>query len=207
MRVPTLVAVVSCLLVSGCATAAPADPDLAAGPGSAAASPEASASPTASPAPSPTPSPTPQPFIAPAAVSANRWACEALLDAVTLDEYAAAGFVFSEDFADRVVAEGWTLGKFVEYGGVACEWGVPQSGDYVRYGQSPITAEDAAAEVARLVAEGYPREAAYGGDLYCQLNDEEPPREDCFLFVDGEWFAGGRSLIEIMRAQTGLESK
>lgn len=207
MRVPALVAIVSCLLVAGCAATAPADPDPAGAPGSSAASPEASTPPVPSPTPIPTPAPTPQPFIAPAAVSATRWACEALLDAATIDEYLAAGFMFTEDFADRMVAEGQRIGLFVEYGGVVCQWGVPNSGDSVVYGQSSITEANAAAVVAGLVAEGYTREAAHGGELYCLVDDEERVREDCFLFAGGDWFAAPRTLIGLVQAQAGLESK
>jgi len=213
MRVPVLVAVVSCLLVSGCAATAPADP----GPGGrdpAGASPStASPSPTpASPSPtraspSSTPSPTAQPFIAPTQVSATRWACEALLDAATIDRFAAAGYDFSEDFGDRMVAQGQRVGLFVEYGGVVCQWGVPDTGDSVVHGQSPISEAAASAVVAGLVDEGYTRETALGGDLYCLVGDEEGARESCFLFEGGHWFTAPRGLIGIVQTRAGLESK
>jgi|GEM_PF-1795547 len=203
-RIVTTIAV--CLALAGCTGSPMLDPDASGSP-SASPRPSASPSPTASPAPSASPSTTPSPSPTPSATPAPRPsptpaptappaeaadACAALLDAETAARFAdsaASGWGPIDDFGDRMVAEGNVSGLFVEYGGVACQWGYPSSGDAFSYGQSAISAANAASVKSRLLSEGYVQSAGLGGELYCLPVELSPTGdESCFLFVGGEWF-------------------
>ncbi|MET3768515.1 hypothetical protein ABIB15_001197 [Marisediminicola sp. UYEF4] len=190
MRVHHLsVAVLACVLLAGCA----AEPDAGGPSASPSPRPSASASPSpeptgsAAPAPSAEPGPTPTP---PPATTTST--CRSLLDAETTQRFAdsaADGWAFIPDFGQRMIDEGNPIGLFVQYGGVACQWGFPSSSTAFTYGHSAISGADAQAVKSRLTADGYSARSALGGELYCQppeLTDIVWP--GCFLFVGTEWF-------------------
>lgn len=202
MRVRIVTTIAVCLVLAGC-TGSPVLNPGASGAPSASPRPSASPSPTASPAPSATPTPTPSssatptpsptPAPAPTAAPAEpNDACAGLIDAETTARFAdsaGSGWAPIDDFGDRMVAEGNVIGLFVEYGGVACQWGFPSSSDAFNYGYSPISAANAASVKSRLLAEGHVQSAALGGELYCLPVELSPVGgESCFLFEGDEWF-------------------
>ena len=201
MRVHRLtVAAAACLLLAGCAAEPDAgDPSPSASPrasASASPSPSASASPgaTASPAPAPSPSASPTPSAAPepAPEFTTTSTCQSLLDGETTQRFtasAADGWALIPDFGQRMIDQGNSIGLFVQYNGVACQWGYPSSGDAFSYGHSAISSANAKAVKSRLTADGYFARSALSGELFCLPPEQSVMGEEsCFLFVGPEWF-------------------
>lgn len=191
MRVHHLtIAAAACLLLAGCA----AEPDAGGSSPSASPRPSASASPSDAPSPSPSPSPTATPSAAPDAAPPQRTTstCPSLLDSETTQRFAASeadGWMPIPDFGQRMVDQGNPIGLFVQYGGVACQWGYPSSGDAFSYGHSAISSADARAVQSRLTSDGYFARSAFGGELYCLPAERSVMGEEsCFLFTGTEWF-------------------
>lgn len=193
MRVHRLtVAAAACLLLAGCA----AEPDAGNPSPSASPRPSASASPSASPgataSPEPTPAATPTPSAEPAPPARTTSTCQSLLDGETTQRFAdsaADGWAPIPDFGQRMIDQGNPIGLFVQYSGVACQWGFPSSGDAFAYGHSAISNADAQAVKSRLTADGYFARSALGGELHCLPPEESVMGEEsCFLFVGNEWF-------------------
>lgn len=165
--------------------------------------------PSASPDPSPSPSdqaePSPSPSTAPPVSTVT---CDSLLDEdtkATFAEYSADGWAEAPDFAQRAIDEGNLVGEFVELGGVACQWGFPDSDSVYNYGYSAISAADATAIKERLVAEGALLTQEFGGDLYCYPDVSGLGYEDCYLFLGTEWFHSlFRSEFEMLVSQAHL---
>jgi len=191
MRVHRLtVAAAAVLLLAGCA----AEPDAGAPSPSASPRPSASASPGATASPEPTPSPTPTPSAEPEPAPPARTTstCQSLLDGETTQRFAASeadGWALIPDFGQRMIDQGNPIGLFVQYSGVACQWGYPSSGDAFSYGHSAISSTDAQAVTSRLTADGYFVRSALGGELHCLPPEQSVMGEEsCFLFAGTEWF-------------------
>lgn len=193
MRIHRLTAAAAALLLlAGCAAEPDAgDPSTSPSPrpsASASASPDASSSPEPVPSESPAPSAEPEP--APPARTTST--CQSLLDGETTQRFAdsaADGWALIPDFGQRMIDQGNPIGLFVQYSGVACQWGYPSSGDAFSYGHSAVSDSDAQAVKSRFTADGYFARSALGGELLCLPPEESVMGEEsCFLFVGTEWF-------------------
>jgi hypothetical protein len=175
------VAVLAALTLSGCApTAAPVT--------------EPSLAPAAEPTPTETaPAEPMEPFVI---------ACDTLIPVERYDEIIAAGtplYAPTDFFAKlRAAPEPSPLVLFDDFGGTIC----PFSGGFevvLAYGYSPLSADQADAAVAALVADDYVASEAETGTLYTSATDG-----NAFKFVlvqDGRWFvASNLSVINEMLA-------
>lgn len=175
------VAVLAALTLSGCApTAAPVT--------------EPSLAPAAEPTPTETaPAEPTEPFVI---------ACDTLIPVERYDEIIAAGtplYAPTDFFAKlRAAPEPSPLVLFDDFGGTIC----PFSGGFevvLAYGYSPLSADQADAAVAALVADDYVASEAETGTLYTSATDG-----NAFKFVlvqDGRWFvASNLSVINEMLA-------
>ncbi|GAA3885445.1 hypothetical protein GCM10022381_29420 [Leifsonia kafniensis] len=88
---------------------------------------------------------------------------------------------------NKIRGEGSTLALFVDNGGVLCP---VTNGMRVSemYGFSPIDAEQAAAQKAELVADGFTASPSGDGELYSDTADREGAIF-VYLFTDGHWYA------------------
>lgn len=207
MRVHHLtVAAAALLLLAGCA----AEPDAGAPSASPSPRPSASASASATPggtaAPDPSPSATPTPSAEPEPPARTTSTCQSLLDGETTQRFAdsaADGWALIPDFGQRMIDQGTAIGLFVQYNGVACQWGYPSSGDAFSYAHSAISTADAQAVKSRFTADGYFSRSALGGELYCLPPEQSVMGEEsCFLFVGSEWFYSNvESELEMLVAQ------
>jgi len=113
--------------------------------------PEESSAPAETSAPSTTPSEAPATSAPPTEQPAEPEAatCENLLDPETVKKGEAEGGSISE-FTAEEAEDGGALKKFIEYGGVACRFGVDQTDSPVLYAYGPITAEQAKNQKAHL---------------------------------------------------------
>ncbi|MET3768512.1 hypothetical protein ABIB15_001194 [Marisediminicola sp. UYEF4] len=198
------VAVAAFLLLAGCA----AEPDGGAPSASPSPRPSATSSVTPSPDPSPSTTPTPTSEPEPAPPARTTSTCQSLLDGETSQRFAdsaADGWALIPDFGQRMIDQANPIGLFVQYNGVACQWGYPSSGDAFSYGHSAISIADAQAVKSRLTADGYSSRSALGGELYCLPPEQSVMGEQsCFLFVGGEWFYSNvESELEMIVAQAG----
>ena len=103
--------------------------------------------PPASVAPSETPVESAVPTDEPAAPAAAT--CENLLDEETVAKGEGEGGSISEFAADDA-EDGGALKDFIEYGGIACRFGVDKTDSPVLYAYGPITAEQAKKQKAHL---------------------------------------------------------
>jgi len=130
--------------------------------------------------------------------------CSNVLDDASIASFESQEYRISDDFAERAVEQDWPIAAFVTNGGLLCQWGYPQSDASEYFGLSKITPEQKAAEIARLVAEGYSVEPHVDGELYVG-----PPLEgdinDNYLFAGGHWFVGfSTARIDEIRRNAGL---
>lgn len=168
----------------------------------------------ASPSPRPSPSPSPSSTgtddgreaevpvdTAPSAVT-----CASLLDEQTTSDFAAAaddGWTYLHDFEQRMIDQGNLVAKFVEFGGVACQWGHPSTDNIFSYAWSPITESDARQVEHDFTAQGYRQTGEFGGRLHCDApHDSSLEYDHCFLFLEGEWlYSTARSEFGMLLAQ------
>lgn len=117
------------------------------------------------PAPAPAPAPTPAPTretptttatpsaAAPTPASAAPLTCDTLLVPEAIAALKHDGYALVPGYGMEPTHY---LHPFIEYGGVACMWGPDYATDAVTvFAKSPITAEQAATEKGKLVAEGW----------------------------------------------------
>jgi hypothetical protein len=148
--------------------------------------------PPASPPPPATGSGTPTPDSTssepPAALAAE---CTELLDAASVAEFEAGTFgvptaASLAEYVDKIRGEGSPLALFVDGGGLLCPI---TNGTRVSeiFGFSPITAEVADAQKARLLSEGFALSTHLGGELYSdtRMNDDVVFE---FFFLGDYWF-------------------
>lgn len=135
--------------------------------------------------------------------------CLSLLDDSTTAAFAAAaadGWSYSEDFEQRLVDQGHPLAKFVEWGGVACQWGYPNTDHNVyEYAWSPITDVDARKIELDLAERGHAQTDEFGGRLHCIRPSESAlGYDDCYLLHGDEWlYSANRSELPMLVAQAG----
>jgi hypothetical protein len=135
--------------------------------------------------PTPASTQTPAPTTAPEAAEP---ACDTVLDRASLDAFASKEYRLSDDFARRAVDQGWPEAAFVTSGGLLCQWGYPQSDASEYYGLAQITPDEREAQTARLVAEGYDRQAHADGELFTGPLTEGTTLH--YLFAGDHWFVG-----------------
>lgn len=119
------------LLASGCASSATPQSTPSAAPTTTAAAPTQ----PASQAPTPTASP-----------SAEAATCESLLDPATIEKNEADGAELTDqdEYAKKLTDEDNFLARFVTYGGIVCQMGIPNSDGVVLWAYGPITADQSA---------------------------------------------------------------
>ena len=199
------------LIVSGCA----------AGQGPSAAPPSASPvpSPSATPKPSPSPSavgpgptvPAPPPeaeIPVDLGSGSHDVTCGSLLDESTTAAFDAAapdGWLFSEDFEQRMIEQDHFLATFVEYGGTACQWGYLDTDNVYQYAWSPITETEARQIELEFAERGFEQSTEHGGRLHCAPPDDLLlGYDDCYLFMPDGWFyTSDRSQLAMFVAQAG----
>lgn len=158
------------LVLTGCA-----GNSVTAGPGLTSKS-EQSTSSTPSRGPSSSDVLTGSPTATPSALSTQSdgaVTCESLLEQATVKKGTAAGGVISE-FTAQQASNGGTLAKFIEYGGIACDFGPKQSDSPVLYGYGPISEAKAENEMAHLANLGLPTGTnEHGGTFFGRAGDQE----------------------------------
>ncbi|MET4704247.1 hypothetical protein [Frigoribacterium sp. UYMn621] len=93
---------------------------------------------------------------------------------------------FVPDFTGRMRAPGSQLYRFIELGGIACEWGHPNSDVAYDLASSPITDAQATVEKATLVGLGWiASPLPGGGELF--TNPHEDLYKPVYAFSAGRW--------------------
>lgn len=115
--------------------------------------------------------------------------CDTLVTKATLDEFESVGLIPAEDYESELRSAESIEASFFEFGGLSCRWFLPNSDWWVTFGYSPITAEQATAVQAELLAAGFISSPA-GTDLVFSLGTPDEPRthNETYLFEDGAWF-------------------
>jgi hypothetical protein len=133
--------------------------------------------------------------------------CDSLIDDTYRTKYAAAGWVLTPDFEERAMRDTWEIRDFFVYGGLVCQWGVPNTDAADLYGYSPITPAQAETQQARLASEGFTPTSALGGTVYGKPgNPDFLEYDQYYLFVDGAWYFSTRGLDEIARMRDLLDA-
>jgi hypothetical protein len=82
-------------------------------------------------------------------------------------------------------APGSQLYRFIELGGIACEWGHPNSDVAYDLASSPITDAQATVEKATLVGLGWIASPLPGGELFTNLHEDV--YKPVYAFSAGRW--------------------
>lgn len=147
-------------------------------PESTEARPEPSASMSLPPTASPTPTKDPV-------------TCQTLVTPAALHKLTSDGSEFNEDFEGRIRDEPAVFGlrTFLDYGGLACQWGFPNSDSVTVLGYSPLTAERAASARANLLSEGWtPSMQADGSEIWTTADvDSSLGYRPAYVFTAGSW--------------------
>jgi hypothetical protein len=137
-----------------------------------------------------TPSATPAPP-APDRPEAGAATCENLLEPGTLAEKSTGNFGLPDQagidaYVNKTRDEGSDFALFVDNGGLLCPI---TNGFRVAevYGFSPVTADQATAAQAGLIAEGFTATSSSAGDLFTDAADREGIAF-AYRFTDGYWF-------------------
>lgn len=158
-------ALVAMLLLAGCASPQPT--------GSRTATPGAS---DGLPAPTPpardiAPTPTPTATSTPSPVALT---CETLVTAAALAHLTSGGSRFFPEFTDYAHGDDSGLKPFFDYGGVACQWGYPNSDGGSVLAQSWITTAQAAEQRSRLRGLGWSPATSDGHEDWTNPADADP---------------------------------
>lgn len=147
-----------------------------------ASTPEPSTSTSLLPAPSPTPTPTP---------TKEPVTCQTLVTPAALQKLTSGGSEFDADFEEKVRSEAATFGlrTFLNYGGLACQWGFPGSDNVTVLGYSPLTAGQAAAARTSLLNEGWTSATqADGSEIWTTADvDSYLGYRPAYVFTAGSW--------------------
>jgi hypothetical protein len=113
--------------------------------------------------------------------------CENILTPHALAELTTAPWTYIEDFPDRM--RGNDLEAFVDYGGVLCMWGPPNSDMVVVLAYSPITEMQAAQQRKRLGDTGWESKVqADGSELWTQNHHStDDVGVNAYVFRPGNW--------------------
>ncbi|GAB2462330.1 hypothetical protein HD599_000925 [Conyzicola lurida] len=126
--------------------------------------------------------------------------CDDLVSDADVTKYTDAGWELIADFVQRETESDSPRIAFVEYGGALCMWGPPASDFADVLAASPITDEQAAAERARLEADGFTLDQHNGVDRYAL--PDPTGGSDTYLFSGGHWFyANTPEAADRIRAQ------
>lgn len=129
-----------------------------------------------------TPSPTP---------AKEPVTCQTLVTPAALQKLTSGGSEFNEDFEGRVRGEPAVFGlrTFLDYGGLACQWGFPNSDSVTVLGYSPLTAGQAAIARTNLLSEGWtPATQADGSEIWTTTDlDSFMGYSPAYVFTAGSW--------------------
>jgi len=158
LLIPALVVV----LLAGCSTSDSEAPAASSSPSSPPLTAQAAQTATAETPIAPTPTEAPA-----------EATCENLLDPETVQKGESLEGNISQ-FSASDAEDGGTLKKFLDYGGIACDFAPDQSDSPVLYAYGPITAEQARKEMAHLDELDLPTgENEHGGTYYGNSGDTE----------------------------------
>jgi hypothetical protein len=112
--------------------------------------------------------------------------CENIVTPPALTELTSAPREFFPEFTERMRAPGSQLYRFIELGGIACEWGHPNSDVVFDLATSPISDAQAATEKATLIQLGWSSSRGTEGweDFTKVENDLYMP---VYSFSSGRW--------------------
>lgn len=136
---------------------------------------------TAQPTPWPTTSASATPAGTPAAT------CENIVTASALTKLSSAPNDFFPEFTTRMRVPGSQLYRFIELGGIACEWGHPNSDVVFDLATSPITDAQAAVEKAALIQLAWVSSPAPDGGQYFTKAEVDPLYLPVYAFSSGRW--------------------
>ena len=110
-----------------------------------------------------------------------------LVDASTVAAYGSNGYGLTPpaDFATKMHDEGNPIAAFADYGGIICQWGIPNSDAVDMYAYSAITDGNAASQKSALLGEGASASTHADGQLFHLNPDSED--EAYYLFGPGYW--------------------
>jgi hypothetical protein len=112
--------------------------------------------------------------------------CENIVTPAALTKLTTPPNAFVPDFTNRMRVPGSQLYRFIELGGIACEWGRPNSDIVYDLASSAITDAQASVEKATLVGLGWvasPLPA--GGELF--TNPQDDLYKPVYAFSTGRW--------------------
>lgn len=152
----------------------------------------AGCTPTVSPSPSTTAHPSPSvtsPAIAvpPATPATPVATCENIVTPTALTELTSAPNEFFPEFTRRMRVPGSQLYRFIELGGIACEWGHPNSDVVFDLATSPITDTQATVEKATLIQLGWSSSRASDGGEHFTKAEIDPLYAPVYAFSSGRW--------------------
>jgi hypothetical protein len=114
--------------------------------------------------------------------------CSSLLASGTRSRFGDFGWSMSDDhFIERIRENKSTMAHFVDYGGVACRWGVDLGDECVLFAWSPIKPEDAEAEKTALLADGASEEVNSETGLTRIIPTNIFGYTVSYVFSDGYW--------------------
>lgn len=126
--------------------------------------------------------------------------CAAMLDEATKQSLEAAGW----ELVDRSPQPGEDQFAFVDLGGTACMWGLPQSDAFTWIAYSRVTDAEAAAQQERLTGLGFSGSETPEGTLFqwtqpAGTPGTAPRADQVYLFSDGFWYLAGaaETLLEV----------
>ncbi|MCU1556522.1 MAG: hypothetical protein JWN09_517 [Microbacteriaceae bacterium] len=142
--------------------------------------------PTVGPSPSVSASPSSAPSESPTPVALS---CENIVTPAAYTDLTTGENEFSYDFETRMREENNDLVRFLDYGGVACQWGHPNSDTVVVLAYSPITEEQAVAERQYLTDKGWKQsKQADGSDTWATPDLESYlGNQPTYVFRPGNW--------------------
>jgi len=177
-RIDPVLLVVAVLLLAGCT--ATASPHL---------------STTARPAPSATASAAPS--TAASAAAEPPATCENIVSPAAYTELTTAPNEFVPEFTSRMRAPGSQLYRFIELGGIACQWGHPNSDVVFDLATSPITDAQAAVEKATLLRLGWTSSVSEGAEIFTRTGVDD-------LYLPVYSFSPGRWKYALLEADLKL---
>lgn len=137
-----------------------------------------------------------------AATMGEPLSCPAMLDEATKQSLQEAGW----ELIDRTPQPGEDQYPFVELGGSACMWGIPQSGTFTWIAYSRISDVEATTQQARLSDVGFSRSEAADGTFFSWTQpvgsfENEARVDQAYLFADSFWYLAGaeQTLREVQR--------
>ncbi len=143
-----------------------------------ASTPEPSASASLPPAPSPTPTRAPV-------------TCQTLVTPTALQKLTSGGSEFTADFEEKVRSEPAVFGlrTFLDYGGIVCQWGFPNSDSVTVLAYSPLTVEQATLVRTNLLSDGWtPATQHDGSKIWTTTNlDSYMGYHPAYVVAAGSW--------------------